>query len=317
MYNKNFKSLLGAYFLSHGFEVYKRGWLKGKYFSCPFCGREEKLGVNPSTDFYNCFRCGAKGNLIDLVLILERLETFNEGFQVLQKYKDTGFQIREEKVELKELAPMILPEGFKLLNQGKSQLARSARSYIKRRGFDPDFLSKRGWGYATDDKLFGYLIIPYYQNHQVIYYNARNFMSSGPRYLNPEIGDASLGKAQILYNEEALYMYKSVYLCEGVFNTMVLDKNRGICTAGKFVSQYQINKIIKSPVERVIICLDGDAMDKAIELGLKLCLYKQVKVIQFPKDKDANDLGRAKCLNLVYHTRYTNYQGLIKLKNDL
>ena len=84
MYNKNFRSLLGAYFLAHGFEDYRRGWLKGPYFSCPFCGREGKLGVNPSTDFYHCFRCNSKGNLLDLVLILERLETFNEGLKVLE-----------------------------------------------------------------------------------------------------------------------------------------------------------------------------------------------------------------------------------------
>lgn len=316
MYNKNFRSLLGAYFLAHGFEDYRRGWLKGPYFSCPFCGREGKLGVNPSTDFYHCFRCNSKGNLLDLVLILERLETFNEGLKVLEQYKDSGYRIKEERVELKQLAPMILPEGFRLLNQGTSQIAKSARAYIKKRGFDVDQVAKRGWGYATDPTHFGYLIIPYYQNHQIVYYNARNFLSNGPRYLNPEIGDSSLGKSQILYNEEALYMYKSVFLCEGVINATTISPERGICTAGKYLSAYQINKIIKSPVERVIICLDGDAIDKAIQLALELCMFKSVKVIEFPKDKDANDLGLKKTFKLIYNTRYLNYPQLIQLRNE-
>lgn len=317
MYNKNFKSLIGAYFLSHGFEVYKRGWLKGQYFSCPFCGREGKLGINPSTDFYHCFRCDAKGNLLDLILILEKLDTFNEGLKVLEKYKDTGFKIKEEKVELKKLRPLILPEGFKLLTQGTSQVAKSARAYVKSRGFDVQRLSKMGWGYSTDKQYFGYIIMPYYQNHQVIYYNARNYLSSGPRYLNPELSDSSLGKSQIIYNEEALYMYKSVYLCEGIFNAMTISPDRGICTAGKFLSQYQINKIIKSPVERVIICLDGDAIEQAIKLALNLVMYKQVKLVQFPKDKDINDLGLRKSLHLIYNTKYMNYSQLIQLKNGL
>lgn len=317
MYNKNFRSLLGTYFLAHGFEDYRRGWLKGPYFSCPFCGREGKLGVNPSTDFYHCFRCNSKGNLLDLVLILERLETFNEGLKVLEQYKDSGYRIKEERVELKQLAPMILPEGFRLLNQGTSQIAKSARAYIKGRGFDPNQLSKLGWGYSTDEKHFGYLIIPYYKDRKIIYYNARNFLSTGPRYLNPDIEESSLGKSQILYNEEALYMYKSVYLCEGVFNAITLSQNRGICTAGKFVSSYQENKIIKSPVERIILCLDGDAIEQAIQLALKLCLYKQVKLVIFPKDKDANDLGLRKSLHLIYNTKYMNYQELIQLKHEL
>lgn len=319
-YNKNFRSLLGSYFLSKwGFEVYKRGWLKSQSFVCPFCGREGKLGINPSTDFFHCFRCDEKGQLMDLLLSLERVDTFNEGLQILEKYKDRGFQLqREERVELKELAPMILPEGFRLLNQGKSQIAKSARAYIKGRGFDINHLSKMGWGYATDKEHFGYIIIPYYKDHQIIYYNARNYMSSGPRYLNPNIGESSLGKSQILYNEEALYMYKSIYLCEGVFNAIAISKDRSICTAGKYISQYQINKIIKSPVERVIIALDGDALDKSIQLGLTLIPYKQVKIINFPLDKDSNDLLKEHTLSrYIYGSRYLSYQQLIQMKNHL
>lgn len=317
MYNKNFRSLLGSYFLSRGFEVYRRGWLKGPYFSCPFCGREGKLGINPSTDFYHCFRCDAKGNLLDLILVLEKLDTFNEGLKVLEKYKDMGFQIKEEKVELKKLNPLVLPEGFKLLTQGTSQIAKSARAYVKGRGLDVQKLSKMGWGYSTDQNYFGYLIMPYYKNHQIIYYNARNFLSNGPRYLNPQLSDSSLGKSQIIYNEEALHMYKSVYLCEGIFNAVTISPDRGICTAGKFLSQYQINKIIKSPVERVILCLDGDAIEQAIKLALDLVMYKQVKLVQFPKDKDINDLGLRKTLHLIYNTKYMNYSQLIRLKNEL
>lgn len=316
-FNKNFKSLIGGYFLSHGFVEYKRGWLKGQYFSCPFCGRENKFGVNPSSDFYHCFRCDAKGKLLDLIYILEKIDTFNEASILLKKYADLGYRVTEQRAEIKEIKPMILPEGFRLLNQGQSQLAKSARAYVNKRGFDVDTVSKKGWGYASDKSHFGYLIMPYYLNNQLVYYNARNFLNpTGPRYLNPDIEGSAIGKSQLIYNEEALYTYNSVYVCEGIFNAATVSPDRGIATAGKFLSAYQINKVIKSPVERVILCLDSDALDKSIELALKLVPFKRVKVIQFPEGKDINDLGLRKTLKLVYQNKYLSYNQLIQLKNE-
>lgn len=317
-YNHNFKSLLGGYFLSHGFDDYKNGWLKGKYFNCPFCGRENKFGVNISTNWYHCFRCDAKGDLVNLIYTIEKLDTFNEVVSLLKKYEELGYKVKETRAELKELKPLILPEGFRLLSQGDSQLAKSARSYIKNRGFDITKASRLGWGYSTDKNHYGYIILPYYQDHQIVYYNARNFMNpTGPRYLNPELEEGSLGKSQLLYNEEALYTYNSVFLCEGIFNAVSISYDRGICTAGKFVSDYQLNKILKSPVERIILCLDRDALEQSIQLAFKLIDYKRVKLIQFPENKDANDLGLRKSLGLIYRNRYLSYKQLIQLKNEV
>lgn len=65
-------------------------------------------------------------------------------------------QFKEEKIELSDAKPVYLPDGFKLINQGTSQVARSIRSYMSSRGFTIEELSKHGIGYvATEGPFLG------------------------------------------------------------------------------------------------------------------------------------------------------------------
>ena len=160
------------------------------------------------------------------------------------------------------------------------------------------------------------MIIPFHENGKLVYFNARLFIGNGPKYNNPETSDTGLGKSFIIYNKDALSMYRMVYLCEGALNAETMGE-RGIASGGKAVSRYQINEIIKSPVERIIILLDPDAKDKAIELALKLVNYKKVKVVFLPEGTDVNDIGKKKTLKLVYSTPYQDYNKLLTLKHNL
>lgn len=312
-YNTSFKSKLKGYFIQRlsAFD-YRNGWLKA---TCPECGRELKYGINLSLNRTNCFRCGYNKRPLEVLMDIENIETYSEAIKFLNNNKDfEGYEYHEEKIELREHKPVYLPDGFKLLNQGNSQLARSARSYIKSRGFDPEALSRKGWGYATTGKYLGYIIIPFLSNGTLTYFNARRYCGSGPRYNNPEISATGLGKSFIWYNHDSLYMYKTIFICEGAINATVIG-DKAVASGGKFVSRYQINELIKSPVERIIICLDSDAMDRAISLAFQLIDYKKVKVIIFPEGKDAADLGHKKTMRLVYNSRYLTKKDLQKMKN--
>lgn len=312
--SNHIKSRLHRYFeIKIGAFDYRHGWLKSR---CPYCGKDLKFGINLSLNRCNCFRCGEHPSTIDLVMYLEHLDTYTEVIRVLEQEEFSGYTFKEEVLELKEKKPLYLPEGFKLLNQGASLLAKSARSYVKRRGFDPEELSKMGWGYGTKDKYFGYLIIPFHEKGELVYFNARLFIGNGPRYNNPDTTDSGLGKSFIIYNKDALEMYKAVFLCEGAINAQTMGE-KGIASGGKAISRYQINEIIKSPVERIIILFDPDAKGDAIDLALKLVTYKKVKVVFLPEGKDCNDLGRKEVLKLVYRVHYQTYQELLTLKQQI
>lgn len=310
-----FKSQLYSYFTKRmGCWNYKHGWMRVPV--CPYCGRREKMGINLSMYRTNCFRCGEHPNPAQLVMDVEHFETWSE----LLKFLDSGdfneLEFKEEHVELAERKPVYLPQGFTNIRFGKSQLARTMQGYVTKRGFSIEDFSRLGIGYCNEGDLFGYLIIPFYYRSELRYYNARNVVGNGPRYRNPDKDITGLGKEFLIFNHDALSMYRTVYICEGAINALTMGE-RGIATMGKAISAYQVNELIKAPCERYIILLDPDAKDRAINLALKLVYYKKVKVVFLPDGKDCNDLGKKTTLSYVWATHYQSYQELIEIRNSL
>ena len=312
---QQFKTQLYNYFVKRlGAYEYRNGWLRVPV--CPYCGREQKMGVNLTTYRTNCFRCGEHPSPAQMVMDIETLDTYAELITFLKHGDFSELSFTETKVELAEPKPVYLPDGFRLINQGDGHIAKIIRNYLKHRGFNIDELSKQGIGYCTKGDYFGYVILPFYSNGKLTYFNARLVIGNGPRYNNPPKSVTGLGKEFLIYNVDALELYNQIYICEGVFNALTVGE-RAIATMGKAVSRVQVNKFIKSPVKRFILLLDPDAKKQAIDLALKLVNFKSVKVVYLPEGKDANDLGRKEVMKLVWNTRYQSYSDLIKLKNEL
>lgn len=150
-----FKTKLYNYFIkSLGAYEYRRGWLKLPV--CPFCHREHKMGINLSMYRTNCFRCNYHMNPAQLVMDVEGFDTYAELLKFLDNGNFTDKAFSEEKIELSDAKPVYLPDGFKLINQGTSQVARSIRNYMSSRGFTIEELSKHGIGYvATEGPFLG------------------------------------------------------------------------------------------------------------------------------------------------------------------
>jgi len=312
---QQFKSKLYTYFKKRlGCWDYKNGWMRVPI--CPYCGRREKMGVNLTTYRTNCFRCGEHPSPAQMIMDIESIETYSELLSFLNQKDFDEYEFQEEKIELATPKPLFLPEGFKLINQGNSQVTKIMQAYVKKRGFDINELSRHGVGYCTHGEYFGYLILPFYSQGKLTYWNARLVIGNGPRYNNPSKDITGLGKEFLIYNSDALELYNSLYICEGVFNALTIGE-RAIATMGKAVSRVQVNMLIKSPVKRFILLLDPDAKSKAIELALKLIPFKPVKVVYLPDGEDVNSIGKLKTMRMVYQTRYQSYKDLIRMKNEL
>lgn len=292
---------------------YRKGWMKS---DCPYCGGEKKFGINLSNNRCNCFKCGEHPSPISLVMYLENTDSFHEVLSILESGDYSGYVFKEEKVELKGKKEFFLPDGFKNISMGTSLLARSARNYLKKRGFNIEELARKGWGYCNTGKYLGYIIIPFTEHRQLTYFNARLYMGAGPKYNNPEVDITGLGKSFIIYNADALEIYRTVFICEGAINAETLGEN-GIATGGKAVSRYQVNRLIKSPVEKFIILIDPDAKDKSLGLAFKLVPFKKVKVVFLPDNEDVNSLGKRRTLEYVRKTTYQTYQELLTIKSEL
>lgn len=250
-------------------------------------------------------------------MYLENTDSFHEVLlSILESGDYSGYVFKEEKVELKGKKEFFLPDGFKNISMGTSLLARSARNYLKKRGFNIEELARKGWGYCNTGKYLGYIIIPFTEHGQLTYFNARLYMGAGPKYNNPEVDITGLGKSFIIYNADALEIYRTVFICEGAINAETLGEN-GIATGGKAVSRYQVNRLIKSPVEKFIILIDPDAKDKSLDLAFKLVPFKKVKVVFLPDNEDVNSLGKRRTLEYVRKTTYQTYQELLTIKSEL
>jgi hypothetical protein len=293
-----------------GLYNYRRGWLKG---DCPSCGKH-KFGIHLGLNRSNCFSCEYNIKPIDLVMQLESIETIHEVHALLNNID--GIEYVEPIIEPYQLKKnTVLPDSYVNIRRGDNRFGKTARNILVRRGFNITKLSRAGWGYCTKGKYQGYIIMPFYLNGKLIYFNARKFLGDGPKFNNPDIDDFGLGKSMILYNIDALYMFNKIYLVESVMNSETMGSN-GIATGGKKLSNYQLNTIIKSPVKKVIIGLDDDAIDDAIRVAFKLIDHKKVKILLMPKKQDVNDIGKKATKKLEMKSRYLNHKSLMKLKHD-
>ena len=310
MLSQQLNNKLYAYFKKRlGMYDYTKGWLKGL---CPSCGGE-KYGVHLGMYRSNCFKCGYHERPLYVVCFVENLDYIG-ALHYIKAFE--GVEYKEP--QLKELIekPLILPEGFRLLSQGNSQIAQAMRNYIEvKRGLDPYRLAQKGWGYCVGDRLFGYIVIPYYLKGRLIYYTTRRVMGTGPKFDNPNIEDIGLGKSVLVYNYDALYYYDHIYIVESAMNAETLGDN-ACAFGGKKLSKHQVTSIIQSPCERLTILLDPDAYHEALLLALKLVQYKKVQVVLLPEDEDVNSYGHGPTFKKIWKTPYMQYNEILKLKKD-
>lgn len=310
--NKETKQKCFEYFLRRlGMFEYRNGWLKG---DCPECGAELKYGVNLDVNRTNCFKCGYHDRPLWVIKKVENLNFLNEVKVLLGSFE--GLEYRETAVKKLERKQVDFPLGYKPLLMGDSQLAKSARAYVKGRGFNVEEMASKGWGYGTEDPYFGYLILPYFEKEKLVYYSTRSFIDIGPKFNNPPVENFGIGKSQLIYNRDALYIYDRVHIVESITNAETIGDN-AIAIGGKKISNYQFNLILKSPVSRVNIILDPDAIEEALQFGLRLCNYKKVKVVELPQGFDVNELGRKKTFTKIHKFRYEQHQELLKRKINL
>lgn len=304
-----------SYFVDKlGVVPHNTGWLRQGL--CPQCSKDKKFGINLFLNRTNCFSCGYHPVPLYLVMKLENLDTYTQVFKFLDAFE--GAEYLEIAMPVLEEKKVKLPESFRLLSFGEGSVARMARNYMKKRGYSIDKLTMKGVGYCTKGEYAYRIIIPFYAQGKIIYFNARQFIEVGSKHKNPPITEFGIGKNLIIYNVDALSVYEKIYMVESATNALTLGDN-ACAFGGKLASVYQLSKVIQSPVKYVVILWDPDAYWEALKMALQLVPYKKVKVVKLPmkykgKSKpDVNDLGRKKTLEFVKKYTYMNYSQLFNL----
>lgn len=310
-YNEDIASRLYSYFIETlGLKENSKNWLVG---DCPHCGKKNKFGINVHINMANCFVCGDRTSPLGVVKKVEGFNTFSEVYKLITKYETFSIDLAETlnrgKVSKKETSKIIkaLPEEYKMVGLYDSKLDHLVRKQLKRRGFGLTKAMMLGFGYCAKGEYAQRLIIPFYKEGKIIYFNSRQLIKLGSKYKNPTEEEFGIGKGHIIYNHDALNFFNKVWIFEGVLNAATIGTN-ATATGGKQLSEWQINQYINSPCKRIVIGLDDDAYKEALQLALKIAPFKQVKILKFPKGKDANDLGRKATKELEKATPYLTYK---------
>lgn len=309
------------------FELHEstKGWYRFE-FPLDVSHRDISAGVNFRLNAVKDHRTGYKSGIIKFVARYEEIgyieakrliETFDEVQVDLDYYIPSKFKT----------SSVTLPNGFKSILEGDGVIANRARKYLLSRGFNLEILDSLGFGYVSESgdefPFYGYIIIPFKADGLLVYYIGRDFVGNWIKYRNPEFEDVGIGKSDLIFNQDALYIYDEVFLTEGWADAMTIG-DTGIASLGWSLSQSQKNIILKSPCKIINIIPDRGILknelsfyQKAKQIAMALMPHKKVRIINVDIEnlpgKDVNEYGAEIILDLVKKTEFITYSNLLKI----
>jgi len=245
---------------------------------CLICGKEGHFHFNIETTQCGCFKCGYTGNYITLVSEVEgipRREVFKSHTRSSIPYEE---KVKREKKKAKNQSE--LEKYYDSLQKFYNKLyligpRSKALSYLTKRGFDLEKVNTYGIRRAPKEpiKIFGEkkkytgrIIIPYYRNGKIVYYQARAYGKRKPKTLNPPKVCEGAGKTNCVFNIDNVEMHSIIIITEGSFDVMAINKN-AVAIGGKFISKSQLGEILSKKPEEVVVMLDADAHAETINLA--------------------------------------------------
>jgi DNA primase len=262
-------------------------------FDCPVCAREKgvdngdgkgNLEINYFRHVYKCWACsdtnGTQGPLGKL---------FDQFGTKKQKKVYNLVKPEEQKVEIKKLNRLRLPEGYTSFEDSNSRFIPhiEAMKYLTSRGITEEIIKKYKIGYTVTGDFAYRIIVPSFDFEEKLnYFIARSWVPRKMKYKNP-----SAEKDKIIFNEYLIDWDKDIFLVEGVFDGFFL--NNSIPMLGKNISPLLFETLYNKAKGNIIICTDGDAWSNGVKIYHELnggTLYNKIKIIKLPKDKDVCDL---------------------------
>lgn len=279
-----------------------RGWIN---ISCPFCSdHSNHCGVNPATEFFNCWRCGRTGHFIDLLMRLTNLP-YKECESIISKpsvasvkgiVEDINKIFTEDIFESSRVVKnkTVLPERFELIayNTEFSLLNR----YLERRVVSIDTVIKHGCGICRSGPFMNRLIIPVTFQGEVVAFQAADL--TGFARIKYKTSTNQINNYLYGYDE---FEGKKAILVEGVLDAWRVGKN-ALATFGTHVTDRQKRLILEKKLDELYFIWDEDAYLNAL---WKVADYfktriRVVEVILLSGGHDPDSFGRENGVEKIY-----------------
>lgn len=237
-----------------------KGWFTTK---CEVCHDYKIRGgflLSDSEVAYNCFNCGCKTiyykNSHISEQMMEVLLAFNIPKEEIQKIQlaSLGKTPTKKTVTIKNDNPIVevpLPQSFyRIKTDGTDTWSNVALEYLEQRGIinDDNFFLSSGKTSAFEKKWYGRLIIPFYREGKLIFYQGRSFLKTKQRYENSVVS----GDSVILYGYNRLHtdIDEPLFITEGFFDCYHL---KGVAINGGDLSPAKIKVINQSRRRKIYI----------------------------------------------------------------
>lgn len=269
---------------------------------CPNCLEKKGNGYNKKklvirTDNFvsHCWVCNTKSR--NLVPWLKRWypgylnEYLKNYFKAEQINGGVFFSAEgtEEEQQQEKKETLTLPAGYKFLFSDSSAEAAIAKRYLSSRGIysDRDYWYWK-FGIAPDNEdVHGRVIIPSFDKEgNLNYWTARSYKKRVyPKYMNP-----SVPRESVIFNEINIDFSKPLTLVEGPFDLLKCNENATCLLGSTLNSDYVLFRKIVENETPVVLALDEDAKEKALQISKNLTEYGvSVTILSVPKAK--GDVG--------------------------
>ena len=164
-------------------------------------------------------------------------------------------------------------------------------------------------GYCETGRYSGKIIIPSYDcDGQLNYFVSRAFYKSdSQKHKNPDVSKDIIGF------DMTINWSQPIVLCEGAFDAIAVKRN-AIPLFGKIIQPALQKKIIEKRVKDIYICLDADAIKKALDIAEKFMGEGlNVYLIEL-QDRDASELGFKKINEIINNTDVLTFERLMQIK---
>lgn len=232
--------------------------------------KKMKCYISPEKFQFIDFKSGEAGSCYKLFKDLLGLNTNKDVLVYLMKNYSTGgdkILFDNEKYEEKINTQNNTIEQFNLIDKPvyffqKEKIGKfgvECLEYLNNRCIDVEYIRKMGYVFNSNSKFNKRIIIPYFEDGEMAYFQARSMDKNNKlRYLNP-IG---LDTKNYVFNYDKLNDDELI-ICEGAFDAMSMDDQVATCMCSGDLSVKQIKKIfMKSKPKHIIYVPDNDETGK-------------------------------------------------------
>jgi DNA primase len=284
-------------------------------FFSPFVSHyKPKLEIDIHTNHngenaWHCWISDKKGRSItslfkQLNLPKERFEQLNRVIESTKYRITTDIKPKQEIIQLPaEYSP--------LWKTKKTPDFKNAIHYLTSRGITMFDILKYRIGYCESGQYSGKIIIPSYDaDGQLNYFVSRAFYKAdSQKHKNPNISKDIIGF------DMTINWSQPIILCEGAFDAIAIKRN-AIPLFGKIIQPALQKKIIEQRVRNIYICLDADALKKALQIAEKFMAEGlNVYFVELRKE-DASELGFQKINEIIHETDVLTFERLMHLKME-